>query len=119
MYVHCIIGNATRECYNNGTWGDANVLSCQTLAIFIVAEEVCLSADITLPTYLSLLLLLSFKAKDVLPDATEQVKNVAQGLIEKGEMVTQDLIKAIDNTAGTGLLPRDLETTNNVVKQVG
>ena len=47
MYVHCIIGNATRECYNNGTWGDASVLSCQTLAMFLVAEEVCLSADIT------------------------------------------------------------------------
>ena len=33
-------GNATRVCYENGTWGDINVLSCQSLAIVRVVDEV-------------------------------------------------------------------------------
>ena len=40
IFIDCTIGNATRICYENGTWGDANVLSCWSLAIDRVAQEV-------------------------------------------------------------------------------
>ena len=33
-------GTATRMCYENGTWGAPDVLSCQSLEIVHVSEEV-------------------------------------------------------------------------------
>ena len=33
-------GIATRMCYENGTWGDPDVLSCQSLEIVRVSQEV-------------------------------------------------------------------------------
>ena len=38
MFMH--LGTATRMCYENGTWGAPDDLSCQSLEILRVAQEV-------------------------------------------------------------------------------
>ena len=38
MFMHP--GTATRMCYENGTWGSPDVLSCQSLEIVRVSQEV-------------------------------------------------------------------------------
>ena len=35
-----IVGTATRLCYENGTWGAPDVLSCQSLEILRVSQTV-------------------------------------------------------------------------------
>jgi hypothetical protein len=90
------LGNATRFCYENGTWGEPNVLLCQSLAIVRVVEE----------------------ARERLPDADEEIVEVTPELVESVAVVSEQLVRATDSGEEAGLLPRDLQSTNNVVAQV-
>lgn len=42
IVYHLYTGNATRMCYENGTWADPDVLQCLSLNILRVSMEVCL-----------------------------------------------------------------------------
>ena len=59
------------------------------------------------------------QARERLPGANEEIEEVTPELRESVTVVSQQLVTATDHhTRNTGLLPLDLEATNNIVEQV-
>ena len=125
-------GEAVRECHEDGIWGNVDVLSCQSLEIVRVVEEVKFKYTITLACMLFANLysvsheprkmyyapLPSEQAMERLPGADEVIEDVTPELLESVAAVSEQLAMATDIAEGRGLLPLDLEATNDIVAQV-
>ena len=58
------------------------------------------------------------QASELLPDADTEIDEVTVELIENVAVVSEQLVMATDNQVEAGLLPLDLNSTNNIVAQV-
>ena len=58
------------------------------------------------------------QASERLPPADQEIDEVTPELVESAVEVSEQLAMATDSDQETGLLPLDLESTNNVVAQV-
>ena len=136
-FLHSI-GSATRVCYYDGIWEEVDVFSCQSRAIVLVLQEVkrhktgLALIDIIMQWDLRLLAIFHCKyislahfsifllqARDRLPGANEVIEEVTPELLESVAVVSEQLAMATDMAEGRGLLPLDLEATNDIVAQVG
>ena len=116
-------GEAVRECHEDGIWGNVNVLSCQSLAIDRVMEEVefkytfCMLFAFTHshePRKMCYAPLPSEQARERLPGADEVIEEVTPELLESVAVVSEQLVMATDIAEGPGLLPLDLQATNDI-----
>ena len=125
-------------CYYDGIWEEVDVFSCQSRAIVLVLQEVkrhktgLALIDIIMQWDLRLLAIFHCKyislahfsifllqARDRLPGANEVIEEVTPELLESAAVVSEQLAMATDMAEGRGLLPLDLEATNDIVAQVG
>ena len=111
-----IVGNATRECIGDQMWGNTDVLQCQSLTIMLIAEEVCVLNKV--PCLLYNLLKHPTQAHRRLPPANQKLESVTEEQVVAAVTVSEELAMATMRGLETGLFPRDLNYTNNVVKQV-
>ena len=58
------------------------------------------------------------QANTLLPGAGDAIAEVTPELIESAAVISEQLVMATDSDVAVGLLPMDLNSTNNVVAQV-
>ena len=119
-------GNATRRCVQNQTWSDTDVLKCQSQAIVNVVERVSRTHKhsihniyvISPCTVISSLSNLLTQAQKSLPPDNVALDTVTEEQVDAAVRVSGELAVATMRGLVTGLFPRDLNSTNNVVEQV-
>ena len=111
-------GNATRMCFEDGTWGEVNVTLCSSPEINDILNEVAKRQTkmAKQPNLHSISISPHVKANELLPDAN--TKSVTSSHLEIAVNISERLATATQVDNGIGLYPKDLDSTNQVVSKV-
>ena len=111
-------GNATRMCFEDGSWGEVNVTLCSSPEINNILNEVAERKTIRAkqPNLHSISISSHVKANELLPDAN--TKSVTSSHLEIAVNISEQLAIATQVEDETGLFPSDLNSTNQVVSKV-
>ena len=117
-YVMASAGNATRMCFEDGSWGEVNVTLCSSPEINNILNEVAERQTLRAkqPNLHSISISLHVKANELLPDAN--TKSVTSSHLEIAVNISEQLAIATQVEDETGLYPSDLDSTNQVVSKV-